>query len=455
MGGRWLPLVGVLSIAKLRVGQEAYQLSGVAESLDAYYTGAGEAEGVWFGGGAARLGLDGQVQPDDLRAVLAGCRPGAGGLTPNGEPLRSHPRRVPGFDLTFKVPKSASVLYAVSDDPRVQGVIVDAGEVAIREAIGWLEREAIEVQRGSHNQAWLARQSDPSAGPRRLGTHGVVVAGFRHRTSRAGDPLLHWHCLVANLVEGTDGKWSAFAHPDLYRYARLAPPLTVVQLQRRVPRTNQRHPGLRVTLEPSSDAVQQLPVEHSSERVSAVTDAIELLRFDRCEAGRTSPPHPIPRPIQQQRQPMTNRHRTIDPRLSDDQSELRQQQLATVAVSTAPRTRQRRGRHREHQRRHIDPLTDRQQIVDEHVRLDPDAAHPRHHLRRRRTPRQVPASPPFLRDAVPSTPPELPFEPIRQVHAQHREDRTSQECSPRCSSDTSPHPSSATDRSRADTQREM
>ncbi len=212
----------VLSIAKLRVGQEAYQLSGVAESLDAYYTGAGEAEGVWFGGGAGRLGLDGQVLPGDLRAVLAGCRPGAGGLTPNGEPLRSHPRRVPGFDLTFKVPKSASVLYAVSDDPRVQGAIVEAGEVAVREALGWLERAAIQVQRGSHNQAWLARQSDPSAGPRRLGTHGVVAAGFRHRTSRAGDPLLHWHCLVANLVEGTDGKWSAFAHPDLYRHVRAA-----------------------------------------------------------------------------------------------------------------------------------------------------------------------------------------------------------------------------------------
>ena len=222
VGGRWLPLHGVLSIAKLRVGQEAYQLSGVAESLDAYYTGAGEAEGVWFGGGAARLALEGAVSPDDLRAVLAGCRPGAGGLTPNGEVLRAHPRRVPGFDLTFKVPKSASVLYAVSDDPRVQGAIIEASERAVREAIGWLEREAIQVQRGSHNQAWLARQNDPTVGPHRLGTHGVVAAGFRHRTSRAGDPLLHWHCLIANLVQGTDGKWSAFAHPDLYRHARAA-----------------------------------------------------------------------------------------------------------------------------------------------------------------------------------------------------------------------------------------
>ena len=32
----------VLSIAKLRVGQEAYTLSGVAQSLDDYYTGRGD-----------------------------------------------------------------------------------------------------------------------------------------------------------------------------------------------------------------------------------------------------------------------------------------------------------------------------------------------------------------------------------------------------------------------------
>jgi conjugative relaxase-like TrwC/TraI family protein len=216
-------LVGVLSIAKLRVGQEAYHLSGVAQSLDAYYTGAGEANGVWVGGGAKRLDLDGEVAADDLRAVLAGLAPGNGGLTPNGERQHPHPRRVPGFDLTFKAPKSASVLYAVSDDPRVQGAVIDAGEVAMTAALGWIEREAIHVRRGSHNQAWLAVHGDePGAGPRQLPTSGVVAASFRHRTSRAGDPLLHWHTLVANLAEGTDGKWSAFAHPDLYRHVRAA-----------------------------------------------------------------------------------------------------------------------------------------------------------------------------------------------------------------------------------------
>ena len=93
----------MLSITKLRVGQEAYQLSGVAQSLDDYYTGVGEAIGQWVGGGAERLGLAGHVAPDDLRAVLAGLRPGTGGLTPTGDTMRPPPRRVPGFDLTFNV----------------------------------------------------------------------------------------------------------------------------------------------------------------------------------------------------------------------------------------------------------------------------------------------------------------------------------------------------------------
>ena len=50
-------MTGVLSIAKLRVGQEAYQLTGVAQSLDDYYTGAGEAAGVWAGTCAERTAL--------------------------------------------------------------------------------------------------------------------------------------------------------------------------------------------------------------------------------------------------------------------------------------------------------------------------------------------------------------------------------------------------------------
>lgn len=218
----------MLSIAKLRVGQEAYQLSGVAQSLDDYYTGRGEADGTWAGVGAERLGLEGPVAADDLRAVLAGMAPGSGGLTPDGSTVRTHVRRVPGFDLTWKAPKSVSALYAVSDDPRVQGAILEAGEAAMRAAVSWLEREAIWVRRGSGDVAYLndLAARDPAAAEaarqRPVKGRGVVAASFRHRTSRAGDPLLHWHVLVANMVEGPDGRWGAFVHPELYRHARAA-----------------------------------------------------------------------------------------------------------------------------------------------------------------------------------------------------------------------------------------
>ncbi len=219
---------GVLSVAKLRVGAEAYQLTGVAQSLDDYYSGSGEAEGWWAGVGARQLGLDGPVAGDDLRAILAGLAPGKGGVTPNEEQIHPHPRRVPGFDLTFKVPKSVSVLYGVSDDPRVQGAIIEAAEAALRETLSWLERDVMAVRRGSGNERFLAdlAKTDPAAAEhariRTVRGAGMAAAVFRHRTSRAGDPLLHWHVLVPNLVKGADGRWSAFVHPDLFRSGKAA-----------------------------------------------------------------------------------------------------------------------------------------------------------------------------------------------------------------------------------------
>ena len=38
---------------------------------------------------------------------------------------------------------------------------------------------------------------------------GFVAAAFRHRSSRAGDPLLHTHVVVANATRAADGRWTA------------------------------------------------------------------------------------------------------------------------------------------------------------------------------------------------------------------------------------------------------
>ena len=127
---------------------------------------------------------------------------------------------MPGFDLTFSVPKSVSVMYALGD-PLVRGQIVEAAEAAVDHALGWLEREACFVRRGSNNRA-AHRGPSEEFGTRRLLGGGFVASAFRHRTSRAGDPQLHTHVLVANLTRGPDGKWSALDGQALYRSKRAA-----------------------------------------------------------------------------------------------------------------------------------------------------------------------------------------------------------------------------------------
>ncbi len=49
-----------------------------------------------------------------------------------------------------------------------------------------------------------------------------MAAAFVHRTSRAGDPQLHTHVLVANVAPGSDGAWSAPDARLIYFHARTA-----------------------------------------------------------------------------------------------------------------------------------------------------------------------------------------------------------------------------------------
>jgi hypothetical protein len=49
---------------------------------------------------------------------------------------------------------------------------------------------------------------------------GVVGAGFVHRTSRALDPHLHTHLVVANVAQGLDGLWSSVDTRRLFLHRR-------------------------------------------------------------------------------------------------------------------------------------------------------------------------------------------------------------------------------------------
>ena len=93
----------MLSIGRLGTsGGADYYLDKVANNVDDYYLGRGEAPGQWIGATAEQLGLVGQVDAEALRNLLAGTsadgdepgRPAPSGATARLRPdvLRSQGR---------------------------------------------------------------------------------------------------------------------------------------------------------------------------------------------------------------------------------------------------------------------------------------------------------------------------------------------------------------------------
>src|SRR5699024_8789150 len=75
---------------------------------------------------------------------------------------------------------------------------------AIKETLAVFEQEVIMTRAGRHGVAQLE-------------TRGLVAAAFDHFDSRAGDPHLHTHVVVANRVQGIDGKWRTLDSRAMYK----------------------------------------------------------------------------------------------------------------------------------------------------------------------------------------------------------------------------------------------
>ena len=210
-------------------------------ALTDYYTQPGCPPGRWLGSGLQALG-DGQLQAGDVvTEVQLGLLLGAGCDPVTGVPLgRAHPayrsrqeristrvarlddgrggeqraaaiarieaeeaaratrRAVAGFDVTFSVPKSVSVLWALAD-PDIQERIIAAHHAAIADVIALLERDVAATRMGA---------TGPDGAVAQVPVTGVSAVAFDHFDSRAGDPQLHTHVVIANKVQtAADGKW--------------------------------------------------------------------------------------------------------------------------------------------------------------------------------------------------------------------------------------------------------
>jgi conjugative relaxase-like TrwC/TraI family protein len=197
----------MLTIGKLGAtrGQLEYYDAQVAVGAEDYYAGRGESPGRWQGSGLRALGLapGRKVERGEFMALMRGRHPR------NGAVLRAMGQRstVSGFDLTWSAPKSLSVLFAIADDD-VAGHLLESHESAVAEALSYLEREACWTRRGRDGAGCLAGE-------------GFVAAAYRHRMSRAGDPQLHTHVVVANMTLA-DGRYTALDARWLYAHKSAA-----------------------------------------------------------------------------------------------------------------------------------------------------------------------------------------------------------------------------------------
>ncbi len=168
-----------------------------------YYSEGQEIVGSWGGKGASRLGLEGTVDKFSFERLCDNLDPRT------GKPLtvRTRTERRVGYDFTFSVPKSVSLLYAMSGD---QG-IMEAFRGAVDETMREIEAEMKTRVRMD------GKDEDRVTG-------NMVWAEFIHTTSRPvdglPDPQLHAHVFVFNTTwDEEEHRWKAGQFADLKRDA--------------------------------------------------------------------------------------------------------------------------------------------------------------------------------------------------------------------------------------------
>ena len=101
---------------------------------------------------------------------------------------------MPAFDVVLRPAKSVSILFGLRDEVIGRAVLA-AHHAGVAEAVVYLDGH-LGARRGHGGHEHVSGQ-------------GMLAVGLDHRTSREGGPLLHTHLVIANRVQGPDGRWTA------------------------------------------------------------------------------------------------------------------------------------------------------------------------------------------------------------------------------------------------------
>ena len=181
-----------------------------AEDFERTEESTGASGLTWGGAGADLLGLNGAAAAADFRAVVAGRNPDPLGpaLSKQERLERGSARQMSversgaqrtqhkvGYDLTFSAPKSVSVAALLGGDER----LFAAHEAAMGVAMAFAEKHLA-----------VTRTRGPDGAIRQTPTRNLLWARTTHSTSRAGDPQLHSHVVLANATFLAErGEWRA------------------------------------------------------------------------------------------------------------------------------------------------------------------------------------------------------------------------------------------------------
>jgi conjugative relaxase-like TrwC/TraI family protein len=176
-----------------------------------YYSEGHKIKGEWIGQGAEKLGLKGFVTEEEFIALCEGKHPETGqrlgqrlnSVRHEDDEVKAN-RRI-FYDFTIAPPKSVSVVALTQDDR-----ILKLHEKAVQQAMWELEKLAGARIRRS------GQKTDRVTG-------NIVMATFRHETSRELDPHLHTHCVVFNATfDPVENRWKALETSGMFRAHRYA-----------------------------------------------------------------------------------------------------------------------------------------------------------------------------------------------------------------------------------------
>jgi conjugative relaxase-like TrwC/TraI family protein len=178
-------------------------------------------------------------------------------------------RRAPstrqGYDVVFRPAKGWSVLWAVGP-PEVRHTLRRIHHRAVEDALAYLEDTAA---RGRVTVPWMGRRVRI-----RARGDGFVAACFDHRESRAGDPLLHSHCLIANVTRLPGGRLGALEASGLFRQQRAADAVYRATFLRLASQQLGIRPASGTDPFPEPDGVPRPVIEHFSKRSDEISEEI-------------------------------------------------------------------------------------------------------------------------------------------------------------------------------------